>query len=165
MLIAAERLFIGGWRHAVLGAEIAGEGVGIGKTTGLADQLNSNIGLVVHHADGIVKTQLTDIRWQGYAIATLRKGGTNALLRKTSMLDERLSTEVGFQEQLFVLYQVAQAEEQLFIGELGEVGDAESGRFRVESGEWRVCFRHRSSIPFRGGSKLYILSSTLYLIP
>ena len=81
--------------------------------------------MVIHHPHGIVETQLTDIRWQGYAITTLCKGSTDTFLRKTSILNQCLTTEIRFQKQLFVLNQITKAKEKLFVGEFGEVGNAQ----------------------------------------
>ena len=95
ILFAYFRLFIGCWRHAEFGAEVAGEGVGTGKSAGLTDLLNGDVGLVVHQTDGIVEAQLTDISRQGDIVAALGEGGTNAIFRQTSTVDERLAPEVG----------------------------------------------------------------------
>ena len=126
MLLADFRLFIGCWCHAELSAEVAGKGVGTGESTGLADLLDGDVRLGIHQSDGIVQSQLTDIGWQRIGVATLGKGSTNALLRQSCTVNERLAPEVGLQEQLLVLYQVAQTQEQLFVGQRSKVGDAES---------------------------------------
>lgn len=55
------RLLVGGGCHAVLGAEVAGEGVGTGEAAGQADLLDSEVGLVVQQADGIVEAQFADV--------------------------------------------------------------------------------------------------------
>lgn len=55
------RLLVGGGGHAVLGAEVAGEGVGTGEAAGLTDLLDSEVGLVVQQANGIVEAQFADV--------------------------------------------------------------------------------------------------------
>jgi len=117
------RLLVGGGCHAVLGAEVAGEGVGTGEAAGLTDLLDSEVGLVVQQSDGIVEAQFADVCRQGNTVAALREGGTDALLREAGVVDKRLSAEVGLEEELLVLYQVTQAEEELLVGEFGEIGD------------------------------------------
>ena len=104
-------LFIGGWRHAVLGAEVAGKGVGVGKSAGLTYLFNVQVGLAVHQTYSIIEAQFANVGWQRNTIATLCKGGTNAFLRQACTIDERLSAKVGLQEQFFVFNQIAQAEE------------------------------------------------------
>ena len=61
ILLAYFRLFICSRRHAELGTEVTGESVGAGETAGLAYLLNSDVGLVVHQSDGIIKAQFADV--------------------------------------------------------------------------------------------------------
>ena len=41
------------------------------------------------------------------------------------MVNQCLATEIWFQEQLFILYQITQTEEELFVSEFGHVGNRE----------------------------------------
>ena len=105
------RLFIGSWRHTKLGTEITCKSVGTGESAGHTNLLDSKLGLIVHQAYGMVETQLADVGRQRCIVATLRKGCTDAILRESGTFDKRLTAEIGLQEQLLVLYQVAQEEE------------------------------------------------------
>ena len=115
------RLFISSWRHAILGSEITCEGVGAGKSAGHTNLLNVQFGLLVHKAYGIVKAKLADVGWERGTIAALREGGTDALLREASAVDKRLAAEIGLQEKLLLLNQIAQAKEQLLVGKSCEI--------------------------------------------
>ena len=106
---------IGRRGHAKLGPEVAGEGVGIGKTAGLTYLLNGKLGLLVHQAHGVIQTHLADESGETLVATALGEGGTNTLLRKACAVDERLAFKLGVEEQLLALDEVAEIGEKVSV--------------------------------------------------
>ena len=118
--------------HAKLGPEVAGEGIGICKTAGLAHLLNGKLGLLVHQAHGVVQAHLADEGGETLVAAALGESGTDALLRETCAVDERLAFKLRVEEQLLALDEVAE------IGEKVGVRGVFSWELRVISWEFGV---------------------------
>ena len=106
---------IGRRGHAKLGPEVAGEGVGIGKTAGLTYLLNGKFGLLVHQAHGVVQAHLADEGGETLVAAALGEGGTDTLLRKARAVDKRLALKLGVEEQLLALDEVAEIGEKVSV--------------------------------------------------
>ena len=82
----------------------------------MANLLNSKLGLFVQETDGMVETQFADEGGEPFVAGGLGESGSNAFLRQSRAVDERLTLKMRVKEQLFTLDEVAEIGEKVGVG-------------------------------------------------
>lgn len=84
--------------HSIFCLEAAVERDRIGKAACHAHLLYGKLRLFVQEADGMVEAQLTHQVGHSLIVARMGESGTDALLRQTSAVDERLTLKARVEE-------------------------------------------------------------------